>query len=92
MIDILVWTLIGILVILMAMLVALCAVVGAVRSAEQAIVFGLLQLQLAENEQTAQFKAARETRELSREGRDLIRARLAEHARKAKKLAEQPQA
>jgi hypothetical protein len=84
MIDILVWTLIGILVILMAILVALCAVVGAVRSSEQAIVFGLLQLQLAENEQTAQFKAVRETRELAREGRDLLRARLAERARQAK--------
>jgi hypothetical protein len=92
MMDILVWTLVGTLAILVAILVALCAVVGAVRSSEQAIVSGLMQLQIAEQEQTAQFKAARETRELTREGRDLLRARLVERVKQAKQRAEQPPA
>jgi hypothetical protein len=62
--------------------------VGVVKDAQVPIVNYLRLLIDAENEQTAQFKAARETRELTREGRDLLRARLAERARQAK----QPQA
>jgi len=71
-------------VLLALILVALVWFILSVEAGQIAISACLLQLIAAEQEQTAQFKAVRETRELAREGRDLLRQRLAQRAKEAK--------
>jgi len=69
---------------LVLILWALCVHVMSVKLAQHEVIATLCALIMAEQEQTAQFKAARETRELTREGRDLLRQRLAQRAKEAK--------
>jgi len=71
-------------VLLAAILGALVWLILSVESGQIVNAALLCELIAQEKEQTAQFKAVRETRELSREGRDLLRQRLAARAKEAK--------
>jgi len=74
----------AVVVLLVLILGALVWLILSTEAVGISIAMHLLALIGAEQEQTAQFKAARETRELTREGRDLLRQRLAQRAKEAK--------